>query len=447
MKVFLRLWAGQSISLIGSALTAFALSVWVYQRTGSVTQLGLVYLAVFLPGILVAPVTGALVDRVDRRTVLFVTSSTGLLCALALAGLYQAGVLQPWHIYLTTAVTSILTAVQTPAVGASVPLLVGRENLGRANGMVMLAQAVAQILGPLAGGFLLATAGLPGLLLVDCASFAVALLCLLTVRLPRPAPAATDVTTDPAPPAGAGSSLLAETAASWRYVAAKPALVRLLAFYAVLNFAVGFVDVLINPVVLDFAPAPALGTVLAVGGLGMVLGSVLIATWGGFRRRIHGVLLFSLILGLALCGGALRPNLALVGASAFVFLFCSAIINASNRSIWQQKVEPALQGRVISLENMIATAPLPIAYVLAGPIADHLLRPLMSSGNGLAAAAGALVGAGRPMALLLFAAGLLIVLAAVVGYLDPRLTHIDTDLPDALPERPVSRPEPAPATP
>jgi MFS family permease len=441
VKVFLRLWAGQSTSLIGSALTSFALSVWVYQQTGSVTRLGLVYLTVFLPGILVAPVTGALVDRLDRRTVLFVTTSTGLLCALTLAGLYQAGVLQPWHIYVTTAVTSVLAAVQTPAVGASVPLLVGRENLGRANGMVMLAQAVAQILGPLAGGFLLATVELPGLLLIDCASFVVALLCLLTVRLPRPAPAAT------AAPAGPGSSLLAETATSWRYVAAKPALVRLLAFYAVLNFAVGFVDVLINPVVLDFAPAQALGSVLAVGGIGMVLGSVLIGTWGGPRRRIHGVLLFSLILGLALCGGALRPSLLLVGASAFVFLFCSAIINASNRSIWQQKVEPALQGRVISLENMIATAPLPIAYVLAGPIADHLLRPLMSSGNGLADAAGALVGAGRPMALLLFAAGLLIVLAAGAGYLDPRLTRIDTDLPDALPEQPADHREPAPATP
>ena len=440
MRVFLRLWAGQSASLIGSALTSFALGVWVYQQTGSVTRLGLVYLLVFLPGILLAPIAGALVDRLDRRVVLFATNTAGLLCASALAALYAGGALAPWHVYVTTAVTSVLAAVQTPAVGASVGLLVGREGLGRANGLIMLAQSVAQIVGPLAGGFLLATLELSGLILLDALSFVVALVFLCTVRLPRPERA-------PAPEGGQHTSLLAETAASWRYVAARQGLVALLVFYAVLNFAVGFVDVLITPVVLGFAPTQALGTVLAVGGIGMVIGSLVMSAWGGPRRRVHGVLLFSMILGLALCAGSLRPNLILIGGAAFAFLFCSAIINASNRSIWQAKVEPALQGRVISLENMVAMAPLPIAYLLAGPLADHVLRPLVAAGGGFTRFVGALVGAGpdRAMALLLFGSGLLAVLASAAGYLYPRLRRIDTELADALPDQPSAPPRRLPA--
>lgn len=438
MRVFLRLWIGQSVSLVGSALTSFALGVWVYQQTGSVTRLGLVYLLVFLPGILVAPFTGAIVDRYDRRAVLLTTTSVGLLCVLVLAALYQADALHPWHIYLTTAATSMLAAVQTPAVGASVSLLVGRRDLGRANGLVMLAQSIAQILGPLAGGFLIGAVRLSGLLLIDCLSFAVALGCLLTVRLPRPEPTVADTAASPGP---AGTSLLAETAASWRYVNARQPLVALLVFYAVLNFAVGFVDVLITPLVLSFAPTQALGTVLAIGGIGMVIGSLAMGVWGGPQRRIHGVLLFSMILGLALCIGALRPNLVLVAGAAFVFLFCSAVINTSNRSIWQQKVEPAMQGRVISLENMVATAPLPVAYLLAGPVADHLSRPLLISDTAFGHAARALVGSGaeRSMALLLFGSGLLVLLTATAGYLYPRLSRIDTAIPDAIPDQPAAR--------
>ncbi|MFC7549662.1 MFS transporter [Plantactinospora sp. GCM10030261] len=444
MRTFLRLWSGQAVSLVGSALTSFALGVWVYQETGSVTRLGLVYLLVFLPGILVAPFTGALVDRLDRRAVLLTTVSGGLLNVLALAALHHADALRSGHVYLTSAVTSVLIAVQTPAFAASVGPLVGRSGLGRANGLVMLAHSVAQIAGPLAGGFLLQAVNLGGVLIIDGASYLIALISLLTLRLPRPAPAGPGSGTGTSTGFGEGASgrigLLAETAVAWRYVAARHGLVALLVFYALLNFGVGFVDVLITPLVLGFASTSALGTVLAVGGLGMVIGSVTMGVWGGPDRRIHGVLLFSLILGLALCAGALRPNLGLIAGAAFVFLFCSAIINAANRSFWQLKVEPGMQGRVLSLENMVATAPLPIAYLLAGPAIEQVCRPLLSSDTAFAHVTGSLIGGNGPdraIALLLLGSGILVVGASIAGYFHPRLRRADDELPDALPDRPV----------
>ncbi|MFJ4190557.1 MFS transporter [Kitasatospora sp. NPDC089509] len=430
MTTFLRLWAGQSVSLVGSALTSFALGVWVYQQTGSVTGLGLVYLLVFLPAIVVSPFTGALADRLDRRVPLIAAAVGGILLTLALAALAATDQLRPWHVYVTTAVSSVLGALQLPAFGATVGLLVPQRHLGRANGLVMLAQSVAQIIGPLAGGLLIGALGLRTLILADCASFVFALASVLSVRIPRP-PQRPAADQDEEEPAG----LLSAGAQSRRWIAARPGLVALLAFYAVLNFAVGFVDVLITPLVLGFAGTDGLGTVLAVGGTGMVVGSVLMSLWGGPRRRVHGVLGFSALLGAALTVGALRASVVWVAAAAFGFLFCSALINAGNRSLWQAKVDPELQGRVIALENMVATIPLPLAYLLAGPVTDHVMAPLVSGGGGVARLAAALVGdrPSAPMAALLLLCGLVVVAASGAGYLHPRLRRVDTELPDALP--------------
>ncbi len=436
MRTFLVLWTGQFVSVIGSALTSFALGVWVYQRTGSVTQLGVVYLLVFLPGILVAPFTGALVDRWDRKRPLLLGTGGGIVCTLSLAALYWSGLLQPWQIYITTAVTSVLTALQLPAFTATVGLLVPKAQLGRANGLVMLAPAFAQITGPLAGGFLIAALHIQGLILIDCLTFGFAMVCLLTVSIPRPA--ATE-----AGSAGSGT-LLGESVHSWRYVTARRGLLGLLVFYAVLNLAVGFVDVLITPLVLSFAKTGALGTVLAVGGVGMVLGSVVMTVWGGPRRRIHGVLGFSALLGAALCVGALRADAVLIAGAAFVFLFCSAVINASSRSIWQAKVAPDLQGRVAALESMVATSTLPVSYLLAGPITLYVCRPLIAPGGALRGAATNILGGtgpGRDMALLLFACGLAILATAGCGYLYPRLRSVEAEIPDAVAE--TAAPEPS----
>jgi hypothetical protein len=141
--------------------------------------------------------------------------------------------------------------------------------------------------------------------------------------------------------------------------------------------------------------------------------------------------------------GALRADVVLIGGAAFVFLFCSAVINASSRSIWQAKVEPDLQGRVAALESMVATSTLPLAYLLAGPVTYHVCRPLLAHGGALAANVGRVIGTGpgRDMALLLLGCGVAIMASAGLGYLYPRLRRVDSELPDAAA---VPVPEPTP---
>ncbi|MGH3761086.1 MFS transporter [Actinophytocola sp.] len=427
MRRFTALWAGQLLSLTGTALTSFALAVWLYVDTDSVTHLALNYLMAFVPGIIVSPWAGAIVDRWSRKRVLVLSDTIGILATLSLAALYAAGGLEPWHIYVTTAVRSAMAAFQLPAFGATVAVLVPRHQVSRANGMVLFAQALSQVAAPVTAGFLLTAIDVSGVILLDCATFVVGVGVLAFIRIPSPRAA------EVAP--GDGGSLLGEARVGWRYILVHPTLRNLMLFYAALNFCVGFVDVLVTPIVIGFGSPAALGVVATVAGIGMVAGSAVMTIWGGPGRPGMSIIGMTAALGVGLCVGASRPQVVPVCVGAFVFMFSAAIINTNTRSIWTTEAAPELQGRVLALQNMVTTSTLSVAYLLAGPVAG-VFEPLLTDDGPLAGTAGVLfgTGAGRGMALLLFLIGAVVVLIALAGMFSRTL-------------RSITRPEPADATP
>lgn len=436
-RAFLVLWSGQFVSLIGSALSGFAMGVRVYQLTGSVTELGLVYMLVFVPQILCSPVAGSLVDRWGRKRALLVSNGGSMAVALALAALLATHSFNVWNVYVATAAYSALSALQLPAFESSMPQLVQKRHLGRANGMLLLASSASQVLAPVVAGFLLLAVKLQGIVLIDCLSFGAAILTVLITRFPR--------SRDQHEAAGEGpATLLGGFAESWRYVTARRGLLGLLVFYGVMCFFVGFADVLITPLVLAFASTGALGAVLSAGGVGMVVGSAVMSAWGGPRRNTVGVLGFSFLLGLALVIGSLRPSLPLIAAAAFVFLGSSSIISVSYRNIWQIKVEPRMLSRALALQNMLTTCWSPIAYVLAGPLADWVFVPLVGRRRVRSGDLAMLVGNGdgRGFALLLLVMGVLILVAVASGYLYPRLRRLEDELPDMIQDTAAVAPDP-----
>ncbi|MFE9257352.1 MFS transporter [Streptomyces sp. NPDC006879] len=415
MRKFIAIWASSLVTMTGTALTGFALGVWVYLETGSTTQLALTFVLAFLPGILFSPLAGALVDRWSRRAILLTSDAVGIGTTLTLGLLFTAGQLQPWHIFVTTVIRSTLRAMQVPALNSMVVLLAPKDQIGRANGLMGVATAVSQTVAPALGGALMYGVGLNWVLFIDCATFVVNVVVLLLNRIPTP----------PASKAGTEGkgSLRTEIAQGWRVMAGKRGLVALALFYAALDLSVGFVDVLITPIVVSFASVSALGVVMTVGGIGLVLGSVTMASWGGPRRRIHGLAGFAVPLGLFLCIGSLRPSVALVAVAAFGFMFCSMIIDGTSRSVIGVEVEPDLQGRVFASFNMVTNTVLCTSYLLAGPVADRVFEPLLVENGALAGSVGEVVGVGpgRGMALLLGLLGLLVLATAVAGYLTPSL--------------------------
>ena len=425
-RTFLLIWFGQTISLTGSGLTGFALGVWVFLRTGSVTQFALISLFTSLPGIVFSPIAGALVDRWDRRWAMILSDSGAGLCTLSVALLLLAGRLEVWQIYIAMAASSTFSAFQWPAYSAATTLLVPKEHYGRASGLVQISEAVAQIASPVMAGALIGTIQVWGVMLIDFATFLFALVTLLVIRVPRP-----ESTVEGK--AGQGS-LLHEAAYGWKYILARPGLLGLLLFFATTNFTSGIVGVLFTPLVLYFTTPAVLGTLLSIGGVGFLAGSLLMSTWGGPKRRIYSILGFSLLQGCALFLAGFPPQVVILGAAAFIFFFGLPLINGCSQAIWQSKTAPDVQGRVFAVRRMIAWSSLPISYLLAGPLADRVFEPLLVPGGALTNSIGRIigVGAGRGIGLLFIILGIITLLAALVGYLYPRLRRVEIELPDAI---------------
>ena len=426
IPVFILIWFGQMVSLIGSGLTGFALGIWVYQRTGSVTQFALISLSTTLPGIIISPIAGALVDRWNRRWTMLLSDCGAGLSILFFALMLFTGRLEVWQIYLATSASSTCNAFQWPAYSAATTLLVPKQHLGRASGLIQLGQSIAQLISPVLAGVLIVSIQIPGIILLDFATFLFALVTLLSVRFP-------EAKTVGGSAVGKGS-LLREATYGWTYITARPGLLGLVIFLAISNFLMGVIEVLATPLVLSFASPAVLGTVMSIAGSGMLVGSVVMSTWGGPPRLINSVFGFMLLSGLCIFVAGLRPSAQLFALAAFLFCFGLPIINGCIQVILQRKVVPDVQGRVFALMRTIAGSSLPLAYVVAGPLADRVFEPLLTTGGPLAGSIGQLIGVGpgRGIGLMFITLGALTMMATIVAYQYPRLRLLEEELPDAI---------------
>ncbi|HYO14196.1 MAG TPA: MFS transporter [Thermoanaerobaculia bacterium] len=426
LKSFGLMWFGQLVSLVGSGLTRFALGVWVYERTGSATQFTLITLFAFLPGLLAAPLAGALVDRWDRRWVMFWSDLGPALGTLAIVLLIYAGALEVWHIYLAVAWSSVFNSFQWPAYIAATTLLVPRRQLGRANGMIQFGHASAEVVAPILAGLLIATVGLDGVILIDFGTFLFAAGILLLVRIPRPKTSAVG--------RAAKGSLLSEATYGWTFIRERPGLLGLLLYFAIINLVISTATVLVPPLVLSFASPQVLASVLSIASAGLLTGSVAMAVTGGPRPRIHGVLAFGLLFGVALVLAGLRPSAPLVAVALFLLMSGAPIINGSSQAIWQSKVPPDVQGRVFAVRRLIAQFTAPLGFLCGGPLADYVFQPLLAPGGPLAGSVGRVlgVGPGRGIGLIYVTLAVLPILSSLWGYAQPHVRLVEAELPDAV---------------
>jgi MFS transporter, DHA3 family, macrolide efflux protein len=425
MRTFLIVWAGQFASLTGSRLSGFALGVWVFQTTGSATQFALISLFALLPETFISPFAGAIADRYDRRTVIILADTGAAICTLCLALLFFIGNLQIGLIYLLQVLAAVCNAFQVPAYQASITTLVPREQLPRAIGLGQLADGSSLVLAAPLAGLLFAPLGLGGIFMLDLATFLVAVGCLLAVRFPN-------IDTQSHRKTG-GAALLQETSEAFRYLLERPGLLGMVLIGTMMNFAIGMVSALLNPMLLSYTTSTVAGLVNGALGMGSVAGSLLISVWKGPRPRIYGFLGFAAINGLCTSLAGLRPEPWLTGAAMFVAFAGLPVAVVCSSVIWRSKVPITMQGRVLALNRMLALASLPLAFAIAGPLADGIFEPLLQEGGALAGSVGAIIGVGmgRGMGLIFILTGLFMASSALIGLLIRPVREVE-QLPDAV---------------
>jgi len=424
MARFLAVAAGQLVSMTGTALTEFALPIWAYLETRSLLRFALFAVAGVLPGILVAPVAGALVDRTDRRRALIGASVLAGLIQATLAVLIASGGFNYAVLYGLLAALSVALTLQRLAYISAVPQLVPKHYLGHANGVVQLATGAAQFLVPLVAVALLHSLGMLGILLLDVASYIVCVGVLLAIRFPRTMAWRRRET------------VLAEIKGGYHYFFRRPGLRAMLLFFVGLNAPLAAVLVLVSPLVLAIGSLADAGRVAMVSAAGAIAGGLVMAVWGGPKRhRMRGLLWAATGISAGALVAGLRPSIGLIAAGTFCLSFALVLVNGAWITIIHTKVPQRFHARVIALNQMVALSVLSLGYLLA-PLASAALQPLVEPDGPLAGSVGAVIGtgAGRGTGLLYLLCALAVAVLVVVSLRVRVLARFDRDVPDAEPD-------------
>lgn len=427
MQIFFVIWIGQLVSVLGTGMTRFALLVWAYQQTGSATTVALLGFFSFIPFVLISPIAGIWVDRLDRRQVMMLTDLGAGLMTVGLFLLFRAGGLQIWHLYVAQTFVGFFESFQQPAYTAATTMLVPRSQYRRINGMRSLAVSLSEVVSPALAGLLLVWVGINGILLLDILTFIVGISTLLLVRIPHPRAASGDKVQ---------TGWYEELLTGWHFIRQRAGLMGLMLIFTGMNFIATLTYFSILPAMVlarSGGSETALASVQAALGIGGVVGGVIVSIGGGSKRLVHTMLIgaaLSFILGdFLMAVGRSVPVWMLAGFSAAVFI---PFIGSADTALWQSKVPAAVQGRVFATKNMVHYLAMPLGYLLAGPLADLLFEPTMMPGGSLTPLFGDWLGTGpgAGIALMFLFTSIVGMLMSLSGYLLPAVRRVERDLPD-----------------
>jgi DHA3 family macrolide efflux protein-like MFS transporter len=419
--------AGQAISILASGMTGFSLAIWVFQQTSSATSLGIMTSAFTLPYLLIIPLAGVMVDRYNRKLMMMVSDLAAGLGSLAILVLLATNNLQVWHFYVINVLIGLGNAFQWPAYSAAITTMVPKEQYGRANGLMSFVQAGPGVVAPLLAGALLPVVGLKGILLIDIATFVLAIGMLMMVHVPQPAQTVEGLE-------GKGS-LLKEAAFGFKYIFKRPSLLGFVLMLFFANLFLGFPNSVHVPLILSRTGNSSLilGAVETAGAVAWTLGSVIMGAWGGPKRRIHGVLLGWIVyclagniaFGLGRGLGVWIPSILVAGVG-------SSIGIAASQAMLQTKVAPDVQGRVFSARRLLTWFPDTFTPILGGLLADYAMEPAMQNGSWVSKLFGWMTGTGpgSGMAVMMVVFGVLTILALLSGYVFPQIRNMEDILPD-----------------
>jgi MFS transporter, DHA3 family, macrolide efflux protein len=417
LRVFLIFWFGQLLSLMGSGVTAFALDLWVYQKTGSVTQFALVSLSITLPRIVIAPIAGVFVDRWDRRLTMFWSNCAAGLLTLLIALLFSIGQLQVWQIVIITILISISAVFQNLAGMAAVNTLVPDEHLSRGVSLIQIGQAASTLFAPVIAGTLVLTIKMQGVFLIDFASYLVFVGILLLVRFPN---VLTETESEATKPTQGWAGLRNDLVYAWQYTLGRLDLLAFLLYTTAINFVVGFVAILLVPMLLTFISPADAGLTMTTSGFGLLFGSLLVGVFGGAKRQVRLVLLSGFCLGLFIMGAGFRADRIMITAAIFGAMSSFTVLGGLGQVLLLKTIPAAVQGRIFGLQGMIVGSCVPLSALLSGPLADQVFEPLLAKNGALANSLGHIigVGSGRGIACMFILLGIMQIIITILfsGY-------------------------------
>ena len=395
LQTFLILWSTQSLSQLGSAMTNFALTLWLYEQTGSALRTALLSICSYAPYVCMSIFAGAISDRWDKRKIMLGCDTFAACCTVTVLVLLKNDLLMPWHMYLLNAVNGLMNTVQQPAGDVAMTLVIPKKHYQRASGLRSLSNSLITILNPMLATSLYAFAGLDTVIYVDLATFAAAFAALFFwIRIP----AVSEKELDRVP-------FFCAVRSGLRYLRDNRMILTLILFLAVNLIASAF-DAVLPAFIL---PRPnggsaVLGAVTSCAGIATLAGSVLVTLLPPPSNRVRVIFVTMLI--------SLGTENFLLAFSRSPLLWCLGqligwvlvpVMNANLDVILRSTIPVELQGRVYSCRNTLQFFTIPVGFFLGGYLVDEVCEPIMeaaANGGILTALFGSGKGSGAAMVLL-----------------------------------------------
>ncbi|AGF50285.1 sll1204 [Synechocystis sp. PCC 6803] len=420
MKTFVTLCLGQALSSIGSGMTYFSLTIWIWQKTNSAMSVALILVFYQLPQIIITPLSGILTDYFSHKKLLIVSDIGSAVCTFSVGILAFLQILNVKYIYLIASIIGCFGNIQTLSYITLVPLIVPYQHHARASSMGAITAYSAGIVAPALAGILFPVMGLTGITIIDMTTFMIAAITILIlpiafgIKSPK-------ITNQTLFVVRLKENFVDDIFFGLKYIYNHPNLSKILIIFSLFSFVEGITEVIYQPMILakTGGNTEILGIIVAIGGVGGIVGGTICSIWGGFKRRTTGIFIGFIINGFSRLAMGLiaQPKfwlLANVGAS-----LPSPLITSSYTAIWYEKVAREIQGRVLAADYLIGTVISSLSGLAAGILANQISVMLTHLSNFLILPINEIFGPppGSGMAFLMVNCGVLAFLLGLWGLL------------------------------
>ena len=389
---FMLLWSGEFISAIGSGLTSFGLSVYVFRQTGSAASMGLVTLLAFLPTLLFSVPAGVLADKYDRRLLMMIGDGFSALGIVYILTCMLQGEAKLYQICVGVFVSAVFSSLLEPSYRATVTDLLTKEEYSKASGLVSIAGSARYLISPVLAGILLAVSDIRLLFVIDISTFILTVISTAVVRKGI----ATKETENQ-------SGFFQSLTEGWRAIADRRGVLLLILVSSVMTCFMGAIQILSEPLILDFADSITLGAAQTICACGMLVSGLFLGM-RGIKKGYVKVLAISLFLtGITMIGFGIRENIYIICLFGFLFFATLPFANNCLDYLVRTNIPDELQGRAWGVIGFLSQIGYVVAYGLAGVAADGIASKLQ-------------IGVGRGAAGVVMTAGVLLSLTALSLY-------------------------------
>ena len=405
MKNFYKLWLGELISNIGSGMTAFALSVYVYEKTGSVSYISLITLLSFMPSIILSPIGGLLADRYDRRLLMIIGDLFSGLGLIYILWNIQAGEKSIVPIFLGITFSSIFTSLLEPSYRGTLTDILDEENYAKASGLIQAAGSAKYLISPVIAGMILSVADIRVILLLDILTFITTCLMIFLVRKSMNSEMQ-NYKKDSFKGLLEGLFIIKENRGVYSLV--------IIMFFVC--FFMGFIQILIRPMILALSSVKTAGMMESLCAAGLLIGSLWIGI-AGIKKNYSKILAVACFFcGIFMSMTGVNENLAIIGISTFLFFSTLPFMNSCADVLVRVSVPNELQGRVWGLISLITQMGTVTAYIISGVMADYIFEPMFNKNGILVENIGMIIGTGkgRGIGFMLILSGIGMLIMAIV---------------------------------